>query len=77
MAQGSEEGKQAEGGMQGKRTQDVSIEAQVGSQRRSPQEMYILQYGWRLERGAGGVHEQTQVLQHVMKAKKYYKVVQT
>lgn len=49
MAWGSEEKKAAEGGMKGKRTQGVSMEAQAGAEDGGwTQEMCCLQYGWRL-----------------------------
>lgn len=77
MARGSEEEKAAEGGMKGKRTQGVSIEAQavVGHRRCAV---------WKMtggsKRGAGGrhgVHERTEALQQEMKVKSNYKALET
>lgn len=58
MAWGSEEKKAAEGGMKGKRTQGVSMEAQAGSRRRRLDTGDVLFAVWLEVRkeGAGCTH---------------------
>lgn len=69
MARGSEEEKAAEGGMKGKRTQGVSVEAQVVVGRRRCAVWNLAGGSERGASGRRGVHERTEAPCQEIKAK--------